>query len=197
MNLLTRKKISSIDSYEPMAVSKFSNMILEHLTTHYNHGYDELIIVCIGTDRSTGDCLGPLTGHKLFNSLKRYDNIHVLGTLDDPVHAKNLSERIQDINLLYSNPFIVAIDACLGNVERIGHISLSLGPLKPGAGVNKDLPKIGDMHITGVVNLSGFMEYVVLQNTRLSVVMRMADVISSSFITALWRFTKSNKAAKN
>jgi hypothetical protein len=36
------------------------------------------------------------------------------------------------------------------------------------------LPEIGDLHITGVVNVSGFMEHSVLQNTRLSVVVNMA-----------------------
>ncbi|MNN53765.1 hypothetical protein D3C81_1685430 [compost metagenome] len=34
------------------------------------------------------------------------------------------------------------------------------------------------MHITGIVNVGGFMEYLVLQNTRLSLVMNMADVIA-------------------
>ena len=38
---------------------------------------------------------------------------------------------------------------------------------KPGAGVNKDLPPVGDLYITGVVNVGGFMDYLVLQNTRL------------------------------
>ena len=50
--------------------------------------------------------------------------------------------------------------------------------MKPGAGVNKDLPPVGDIHLTGIVNVGGFMEYFVLQNTRLSIVFHMADVIA-------------------
>ncbi|MDQ0659408.1 putative sporulation protein YyaC [Paenibacillus sp. W2I17] len=59
------------------------------------------------------------------------------------------------------------------------------GPLKPGAGVNKELPPVGDIHLTGIVNVGGFMEYFVLQNTRLSLVMRMSEIISSSLYSAI------------
>ena len=45
----------------------------------------EILFLCIGTDRSTGDSLGPLVGH----SLSRFTLPHarVYGTLDRPVHA--------------------------------------------------------------------------------------------------------------
>nr|WP_054754135.1 DUF1256 domain-containing protein [Piscibacillus salipiscarius] len=45
-----------------------------------------IIILCIGTDRSTGDSLGPFIGHYL--SLKPLSKLHVYGTIDQPVHAK-------------------------------------------------------------------------------------------------------------
>ena len=48
------------------------------------------------------------------------------------------------------------------------------------AAMNKKLPAVGDLHIHGIVNLNGFMEFFVLQNTRLSLVMKMADVIAQS-----------------
>jgi Protein of unknown function (DUF1256). len=34
------------------------------------------------------------------------------------------------------------------------------------------------MYVTGIVNISGFMEFMVLQNTRLNIVMKMADIIT-------------------
>ncbi len=191
MQTLSKKRTDSVDSSIPIASSKVSSLLIDYLNSYYNNHYDELLILCIGTDRSTGDCLGPLTGYKLFQYVKNYEKVHVIGTLDEPVHAKNLSLKIDEIKRNYNNPFIVAIDACLGNLDRIGYISLTLGPLKPGAGVKKSLPSIGDMHITGVVNLGGFMEYVVLQNTRLNIVMKMSEVISSSFNTALWHLNKN------
>jgi len=137
----------------------------------------EYIIVCIGTDRSTGDALGPLTGTYLKQlNLKHMD---VYGTLHHPVHAQNLAHYISTFNDEYKRPFIIAIDACLGKSTSIGNITLGTGPLSPGAALNKKLPVIGDVHLTAVVNVSGFMEYAVLQNTRLSIVTDMATTIAS------------------
>lgn len=138
----------------------------------------ELIILCIGTDRSTGDALGPIVGTKLCEYRQR--NFHVYGTLDEPVHAVNLEEKINMIQSSHYQPFIIAVDACLGQLNSVGHVQIGKGPLKPGAGVKKTLPSVGDIHITGIVNVGGFMEYFVLQNTRLNLVMNMADVITAS-----------------
>lgn len=135
-----------------------------------------IVFLCIGTDRSTGDSLGPLIGNKLKKLLR--NNFILYGTLENPVHAKNLSKTIKDINKEYTNPYIVAIDACLGNIDSIGHIIIENKPLSPGAALNKDLPKVGNLSITGVVNVSGALEFMVLQNTRLYTVMHIADVIS-------------------
>lgn len=135
------------------------------------------VILCIGTDRSTGDALGPLIGTHL--SRLKLPQLHVYGTLDDPVHATNLEQNINNIQQTFGNPFIIAVDACLGRLDSIGCITLSDGPLKPGAGVNKKLPEVGEAHMTGIVNVGGFMEYMVLQNTRLNLVWRMSENISS------------------
>jgi putative sporulation protein YyaC len=145
--------------------------------------YRELVILCIGTDRSTGDSLGPLIGSKLRQA--QLSNVSIYGHLDQPVHAVNLAETLDHIHTLHKHPFIIAIDACLGRLKSVGLINLIEGPLKPGAGVNKELPAVGNIHITGIVNVGGFMEYFVLQNTRLGLVMKMADVISSAFCLSL------------
>ncbi|MEI7028010.1 spore protease YyaC [Paenibacillus sp. y28] len=144
-----------------------------------------IVVVCVGTDRSTGDSLGPLVGSKI-QSL-HHPRFGLFGTLEEPVHAMNLAETIASINKQYDSPFIVAIDACLGQLSSVGNIQLGEGPIKPGAGVNKELPPVGDVHIKGIVNVGGFMEFFVLQNTRLSVVMQMSDVIASALSRALTR----------
>ncbi|MEN1966541.1 spore protease YyaC [Lentibacillus sp. N15] len=137
----------------------------------------EYVVVCIGTDRSTGDALGPFIG-SFFNELKPR-HITVYGTLNKPVHAANLADYVQHINRRHQHPFIIAIDACLGKSHSVGSLVTGTGPIKPGAALNKNLPKIGDVHITGVVNVGGFMEYSVLQNTRLSIVVEMAKKVTS------------------
>ena len=172
----------------PMAIARSLDDCLRAM------GWDssrELIIVCIGTDRSTGDSLGPLVGSKLADRLSsvtcrlgRPSRLVVYGTLDEPVHAANLGEWLSSISLNHPGAHVVAIDACLGKNDNVGSISVRSGPLRPGTGVNKSLPSIGSAHVIGVVNVGGFMEYLVLQNTRLSLVMRMADAIAEG----IWSF---------
>ena len=139
-------------------------------------------VLCIGTDRSTGDALGPLVGTNL--ALKRLSPIRLFGSLEDPVHAANLADYIRYYpSLLTSRVF--AIDASLGKLPDVGTLTAALGPLKPGAGVNNQLPALGRYHLTGTVNVGGFMEFFVLQNTRLNMVMKMASCIAEAFIQSL------------
>ncbi len=146
-----------------------------------------IVILCIGTDRSTGDALGPLTGSRL-RALHRYP--HVFGTLDDPVHATNLPAALHDIGTTFVNPYIVAVDACLGHLESVGCVTVGRGPLRPGAAVNKELPPVGDTCITGIVNVGGFMEHLVLQSTRLNLVVKMADAIAGGLASGLEEIEK-------
>ncbi len=193
MNSIATLPVHSIDINGSLAVYNFSSSFTQYLTTYYSNQYQDLVIMCIGTDRSTGDSLGPLIGYKLEKLLKRYPGIYVEGTLEKPVHAKNLQDAINTVYKTRLNPFIIAIDACLGKVDRIGFVTIGHGPIRPGAGVNKELPAVGDIHITGIVNLGGFMEYIILQNTRLSLVMKMADTIAEGVQYGLWKYQKNTK----
>lgn len=138
---------------------------------------DNIVILCIGTDRATGDCLGPLVGEHLKKVLPA---IPVYGTLKTPIHALNLEETIEEIYTYYSNPFIIAVDASLGIAEHIGYATLTHAPLCPGKGVNKKLPAIGNLSITGIVNIAGFPNSVLLQSTRLHTVVTLAECISNA-----------------
>jgi putative sporulation protein YyaC len=157
--------------------TKIQTILYEAQTSHR-----DIVFVCIGTDRSTGDALGPLTGTKL--KLLQVTS-PIFGTLEEPVHATNLVDYMNIINSQFHRPFVIAIDACLGRLDNVGYLSLGRGSVKPGAAVKKDLPPIGDAYITGIVNVSGFMEHLVLQSTRLHLVMNMADTIARAIAFAL------------
>ena len=173
-----------------MAASKFAGDLTSRLK---RHGYNQpRVLLCIGTDRSTGDCLGPLVGSKI--DLLQQEFFEVYGTLDKPVHASNLKETLEIIYGKYKDPLIIAVDACLGQTESVGCISLGDGSLQPGAAVNKDLPPVGQIHITGIVNVGGFMEYLVLQNTRLNIVMRLADVIAGGLSRVIANYSQPQSA---
>jgi putative sporulation protein YyaC len=157
-------------------------------------GAKALSVVCVGTDRSTGDSLGPLVGTLLRASHFRGS---VMGTLDHPVHAENLAAL--PIKALAAGCHVLGVDACLGDRSEIGCIMVRHGPLRPGLGVRKKLPPLGDLYIAGVVNVGGFMEYMVLQNTRLALVMKMAQVIASGILKAdalLRRVSQGDTGAK-
>lgn len=179
---------------DEFAARSLSSAILEHLAPAAVAG-KALTVVCIGTDRSTGDALGPLVGARLAPVLP--EQVQLLGTLDKPVHAANLHDVLKQLQRAdtTSSQYVIAIDACLGRSESVGYMSVKRGPLHPGTGVNKTLPPVGDCHIMGVVNVGGFMEYFVLQNTRLSLVMRMADTIAEALSLALQQWQGAREAA--
>ncbi|MGP4069046.1 spore protease YyaC [Halobacillus sp. B29] len=138
----------------------------------------KIVIACIGTDRSTGDAFGPLVGSML--KQQTLETFHLYGTLEEPLHALNLIEQINRIKRTHNHPYILAVDACLGKSASVGSVVLGKGSISPGSALKKDLPPIGDLHISGMVNVSGFMEHVVLQNTRLHTVMQMAAKVAAA-----------------
>ena len=149
-------------------------------------GKDGIMFLCIGTDRSTGDSLGPLVGHMLRS--RRLKGAAVIGTLDKPVNAMNLDLYARYIRLHYSDYVVVAIDASVGSLDHVGYATLGRGALQPGLGVSKELQAVGDIAITGIVGGVGSRDPVMLQSVRLSMVMKMADCICESIflVERLW-----------
>ncbi|MDI3533952.1 MAG: hypothetical protein PWQ82_317 [Thermosediminibacterales bacterium] len=177
------KKEFKIDTSECDAENKFFYAFNNFLEKLWDHNSRPIVIVCIGTDRSTGDAFGPIVGSEL--TACNIPNLNIYGNLDSPVHAANLTKTLNIIKNKYQNPFILAVDACLGRMDHIGYVNIGEGSLRPGAGVKKNLPPVGEMYITGVVNVGGFMEHLVLQNTRLGLVMNMAKIVSKGAARSL------------
>ena len=150
---------------------------------HHKNKWSELVFLCIGTDRTTGDCLGPYIGHQL----KAYttDRIFVYGTLSQPVHALNLEAVSSSIRRRHPDALVIAIDASLGQKKHLGYVTIGNGSLHPGAAVRKELPPVGDIHITGIVNIAGALEHLTLQTTRLSMVVFLAEKITQGILTVI------------
>lgn len=145
------------------------------------HSFDKCIILCIGTDRFIGDCLGPLTG-TLLSKLNL--TVPVLGTLENPVHAVNLRKTISHVKTNYKGHRVIAIDACLGTSQSIGYIQVKEGSIQPGRGVGKMLSHVGDCSIVGIVDESvesedyEYENYLRINNVRLGLVMKMSETIA-------------------
>lgn len=133
----------------------------------------DIVFICIGTDRSTGDALGPLTGSKL----EEYGFKNVVGTLACPCDAGNLEARLATIP---PEARVVAIDACLGMEQSLGAFLVSAAPLLPAESVGGKLPAVGDFSIAGIVGKKGPKPYHALQAASLYRVMNMADQIAAA-----------------
>ena len=184
----------SIDSLFPNSYVKIGDFLYENLKEIFRSDR-KIIFLCIGTDRCTGDSLGPLVGYKLksFSKNLSKNNIYIYGSLESPIHSKNISETISKINFSFNNPYIIVIDSCLGKSNNIGKVFIDHRPLTPGLALNNYSHPIGDLSIIGIVNISGKHEFIILQNTRLHTIMCLADCISKGIIHFINKIIYSNQ----
>ncbi len=144
------------------------------------------VILCIGTDRIVGDSLGPLTGSLLQKHMENFKNpLAVYGTLEAPVHACNLAETLEQIKKEHPNSIVIAVDASLGCHYKVGSVLIRSGSIRPGMGVKKNLPAVGDISITGITGAQSSRPYFVLQSVRLSLLMSMAEQICECILSAI------------
>ncbi|MDF2670754.1 MAG: sporulation protein, partial [Paenibacillus sp.] len=131
---------------------------------------EHLVFFCIGTDRSTGDALGPLVG----TFLEEAGYKRVVGTLGKPCDGSNMELRMEE---LPDDGIIIAIDACLGKPGSLGKFQVANIALEPGKSVGKRLPAVGHYSVAAIVNVDGPKKFWILQNTSLHQVVRMAKSI--------------------
>ena len=111
---------------------------------------DNTIIVCIGTPKCKMDAIGPSVGTRLVNSNYK---LKVYGTLEDPIHALNLNDKMKVIKENHPDSNIIALDACVTNdEENVGTIIYNKKPIRPGKGVGKRLQKVGDYSLKAIVS---------------------------------------------
>ena len=173
-------KLSEETYYINTAKGNASLFLGSYLTTLLQERSDKNhlppVFLCIGSDRVTGDSLGPIIGSRLSSLLPEYFSIY--GTLERPVHALNLSDTLHSIYKNHPDRLLIAVDAPLGTQKHQGYVTVAHGSLSPGAGVNKTLESAGDISITGIVNINNRFSHLMLQTTRISIVMMLAECIS-------------------
>lgn len=168
-------------------IEKISNKLREVLSQTPK----EIIFLCVGSDRSTGDSLGPLVGTMLQGKNIPFP---VYGTLEKPVHAINIKKVLKEIHKKYGEAFVFGIDASLGNEAQIGYIFLKEGPFSPGNAVNKVLPSVGDYHMKAIVNyLDPFSPIQSLNSTRLYTVTILAEIITEIITRAVFDYKEPSK----
>ncbi|MEF9939257.1 MAG: spore protease YyaC [Clostridium sp.] len=190
MTVPNNREIYYYNANKKFASEEFAGQLHEMIQEEKSRkSKNGVVFLCIGTDRSTGDSLGPLIGYKLGQMCM--SGATVFGTLERPVHAMNLDDYITVLKKWYKDDLIIAVDASVGSKEHVGYVTLGKGALKPGLGVSKELHPVGDIFITGIVGNCGNYDPLMLQSVRLSIVMQMADGISKSIglVEKLWENT--------
>jgi putative sporulation protein YyaC len=134
---------------EPLRKPLFSGMSNEENRAKFAQTLSTLIqgetvFVCIGCTLLGGDSIGPSIGSRLESK-----GFNVLGTLANPVNALNLREKIRAIK---ETKNVIAIDASVSHRNPIGNVSIYDRPLKPGAGVGKTLPWVGNCSISIIMS---------------------------------------------
>jgi putative sporulation protein YyaC len=124
---------------------------------------NRLAFLCIGTDRSSGDTLGPLAG----TLLEERGYTRVIGTLKRPCDADSWEERLAELRLMQAEEgaVVLAIDACLGNSVSVGLFQTAAGPLEAGRSLKRGLEPVGDYAIAAIVNVNRGNPVRVLETT--------------------------------
>jgi putative sporulation protein YyaC len=177
MQLNTPDILSTFNTYSRTAKEDITRSICGFI------GREPPVFMCIGTDKVTGDSLGPLVGH--FLTCQHNVNAFVYGTLSAPITAKNLILSDIFIRTVHPTSRVIAVDAALGKSGDIGLIRIYEGGVTPGSATNKNLPRVGDISIMGIVNASGIADYITLNSTRLSLVYKMAELIAAAIADGL------------
>ena len=137
----------------------------------------DAIFVCIGTDRCTGDALGPWIGTLL--SMHDLGDHIVYGTIKKPVHALTIEKTIAEIKEKYNDRQVIAIDAASGVFT--GYMRVKDEPILPGLGVGKTLPPVGDYSIVGTTCSKNEN----IMYARLDMIFDMSEVIVGAIVQAM------------
>lgn len=110
--------------------------------------YNYPVIVCIGSEKVSGDALGPTVGTILIQDygLKAY----VYGTLDRSVNGVNINKFLKFIDNIHSGSLIITVDAAVGEKKEIGMIKYKEEGINAGAALGHNNPVKG-IGIVGIV----------------------------------------------
>lgn len=99
----------------------------------------QYVFLCIGTEKVIGDLYGPLVGQKLYENFlkKQKNNVVVYGKIGENVVYSNIKSKIEKINSIHNNPYIIAIDSAISEEKNIGKIIVSSKKIKIGEAIRK------------------------------------------------------------
>lgn len=155
-------------------------------------GGEPPVVLCIGSDLSVGDSLGPITGTKLKRLLAGL-NCFVYGTLAKPITAHEVKYMNDFLKFTHPNSPVIAVDAAVGVAGDIGLIKIARRGLKPGSGANKKLQKVGNISIMGIIAEQSVFNYSLFSATRLNVIYKMSDIIAEGIASFILDYLQNSQ----
>ena len=144
----------------------------------------KLIFFCVGCDKWTIDCFGPILGTILKKKYKI--NSLVFGELNNCITKNNYIEFYQSLRNKFPDHKIIVIDTALCDYDNIGVVRFNNDGLAIGSGLHDDCTlKIGDYYITANIGILPFGKNNILPMPALGKVYLFAQKISRAIIYAL------------
>lgn len=136
-----------INSTLPDAADIFGRN-MRYLLNRVNPRQKPLAFACIGSANANvpADNLGPLIG----TILTRHGLPNVYGTMDCPLNALTLPYYMPLLKDIAKNCCLIAVDAAIGTPTQASYLTLTKGGIRPGSALNRKLPPVGHLYITGV-----------------------------------------------
>ncbi len=134
-----------------MEKTKFVQDWQKQINLHLYQEFSDIVILCIGSNKMIGDCIGPMVGQKLKSILKKEKNIIIYGNMEETLNFKNAKQVIENILKTYKKPFVITIDSALGTKEMIKKIVVNTGWIKIGNSLGRSICYYSHMNIKGIV----------------------------------------------
>lgn len=113
--------------------------------------YNKIMILCIGTARLLYDSYGPIVGSGLMKA-KFNSNITIFGTTKKSLNALNIESFLNNYKEKLDESLVIVIDSTISMFDDVGTVIFYDDGIYPGEALNKNLPKIGDFSICGVIS---------------------------------------------
>ena len=169
---------------------------LEVCVNDLNEEYSNVIILCIGTKKIIGDSIGPIIGENIKYMENEY--LRIYGALENTINFNNAKSILTEIYENFDNPYLITIDAALGNKESMGRVILNKGYIKIGKALEKSICFYSNLTIKCVVGEntnSRFNNLIELKNADVEQVKKMANIVSSGIEKVLTKLAIYNNCS--
>lgn len=139
------------------------------------------IFVCIGTNKIVPDSFGPRVGNKLNQAFYLCPEISVYGTMQNPVHLKNVTQLLKKLK---DKNQIILIDSAIGKREEIGNTYVNRGGIEIGKAFNQSIYFPANINIKTVI---GAKEYI--PNYSVSQIENLANEVASKIIKIVFELS--------